>query len=69
MKILNNSDKFPTMSNAELIKELSNLDNSLKLATELGTGTSGIETIISQAEQELISRGVDSDDVKLRISE
>ena len=69
MNIVNNSDKFQTMSNAELIEELSNLDNSLRLATELGTGTSGVEAIISQAEQELVSRGIDTADIKSRISE
>lgn len=59
MKVVNNSDIFPAMSNLELIQELCDLDVSLKLAEQLGTGTAGIVSIIDAAEKELVNRGVD----------
>ena len=66
MKIINNSDKFPSLSNEELLKELVGLDESLKLATELGTGTGGVETIIDAAEKELATRGLNETQIKNR---
>lgn len=54
------------MSNEDLFKELRSLDDSLKLAEELGTGTDGVIGIIVRAEQELKSRGIDSESIKSR---
>lgn len=66
MKIMNNSDKFPHMSNENLLEELRNLDTSLKLTEELGTGSDGVKSIIIAAEQELESRGVASENIRSR---
>jgi|GEM_PF-6567831 len=61
MKILNNSAEFPNMSVEQLTEELDRLNKSLELAKQTGTGTSGVESIIKNVENELTSRGVDID--------
>lgn len=66
MKIINNTNNFPNMSNDELFDELKNLDESLQLASETGTGTEGVETIIVAAERELVARGLEYDQIKTR---
>lgn len=66
MKITNNSDSFPSMSDEKLFEELRELDGSLKLAEELGSGTEGVKDIIIAAEKELRNRGIDDASIASR---